>query len=584
MKSASNSLKAVVLAIIIGTGPAVQAQSAAKVADSQPAGSLTGRVVNEAGQPLANVNVTCQTVGVNQRISRAMTDAEGLFKINGLPPAAYLVSAYLPSYISAPRTPNINQPAYHRLGDDVRIELIKGGVITGTVTRAKGEPVVGVNVSASLIRDSKGAPIRFRPAMGVSSTDDRGVYRIYGLQPGIYLVSAGGSTGFRGGYSMDPYDKDAPTYAPSSTRDTAAEVVVTAGSEAANIDIRYRRETGHIVSGTVTAASNSDQRPIEITLNATSHGTWQTVQSFYQQPRTPGFAFYGVADGTYDLVTQVYLPDGDWATSQRKRITVLGEDVTGINLAVRPLASISGRVVFEDLKVAECEGKRRPLFSETVVGAWHNEKTASKDEPPFVWNLGAPTAPDDEGNFTLRNLAPGQYRISTRPMAKYWYLKSIAWSGATAGSPKVNSTRPANAASQWTTLGSNDRASGLTITIAAGAGSLAGQVDLGDAQKIPARLFVYLAPAERQHGSDVLRYFVSALATDGSFTFGNLPPGRYWLMPQSASEEDSSIMSRLRLPDESEMRSKILRDAEAANTEIEIKPCQNVTNFKLPLK
>ena len=84
--------------------------------------------------------------------------------------------------------------------------------------------MVVVPVRAYMIRDSRGQPTRYGTPSQERTTDDRGVYRIYGLAPGTYLVAAGG--GRSSAYSVSAYATDAPTYAPSSTRDTAAEVVV----------------------------------------------------------------------------------------------------------------------------------------------------------------------------------------------------------------------------------------------------------------------------------------------------------------------------------------------------------------------
>src|SRR5262249_56752674 len=83
------------------------------------------------------------------------------------------------------------------------------------------------------------------------STDDGGVYRLYGLSPGTYVVFTRNS--FHA--IASPYDKDAPTYYPSSTRETAAEVTVTSGGEASGVDIRYRGERGHAVSGSISYSS-----------------------------------------------------------------------------------------------------------------------------------------------------------------------------------------------------------------------------------------------------------------------------------------------------------------------------------------
>jgi len=129
---------------------------------------------------------------------------------------------------------------------------------------------------------------------------------------------------------------------------------------------------------------------------------------------------------------------------------------------------------------------------------------------------------------------------------------------------------------------SGARVSGLTITLAEGAASLNGQIKSAENQKLPARLFVYLVPAEREKAEDVLRFFVSLVSIDGSFALNNLPPGRYWAITKLAGENESNVLSKLRLPDEAEARAKLRQEVEAAKTEIELKPCQNVTNYSLP--
>ena len=129
-----------------------------------------------------------------------------------------------------------------------------------------------------------------------------------------------------------------------------------------------------------------------------------------------------------------------------------------------------------------------------------------------------------------------------------------------------------------------ERLSGLTITIAEGAASLHGQVDLAEGQKLPPKFFVYLVPAEREKADDVLRFFASLVAADGSFALTNLPPGRYWVIARAATENESNVLSKLRLPDEAEARAKLLHDAEAGKVETELKPCQNATDYRLPFR
>lgn len=558
-----------------------QSQSEESVQDTARTGTLSGRVVNESGQPIANAAVTVRSYGGRSR-GNVSTDSDGNFQVGGLELAAYLVSASVPTYVQAPRDPDLNPIGYYRVGDSVRIEMIKGGVITGTITRSTGEPVVGVTVRGTLVRDSRGKPLPYGPTARMQTTDDRGVYRIYGLPPGTYVVSTSGGNRF--GYAVDPYETDAPTYAPSGTRDVATEVFVSAGAETANVDIRYRGEAGHAVSGMAKTTITGEQPTgFNITLSSVFSGAAQSGYSVFQPPNSSGFAFYGVPDGEYDVIVQAYFPNSGLVFSEPKRIAVRGADVTGIELIAKPMGSISGTVVLEESKAPECQGKRRLILGETVIGPWHNEKVAT-NQPQFVWGLGGPTVPDKAGNFTLGNLAPSQYRFNTRPMAKYWYLKSIGWSAPTVAAKGQQTNRPADAARNWTTLGSGERMSGLIITMAAGAASVNGQIDLAEGQKLPPRLFAYIVPAEREKANDILRYFSSMVSADGSFRLNNLPPGRYWLIAQPATENESNIFSKLRLPDETDLRARLLRDAEAGKTEAELKPCQNVTDFKLPLR
>jgi hypothetical protein len=349
------------------------------------------------------------------------------------------------------------------------------------------------------------------------------------------------------------------------------------------VDIRYRGEPGHAVSGTASSTVPLDQPAgFTISLSPVFNGESQASYATDQFPGGRGFSFYGVADGDYDVIAQSYFPGGVWVVSAPRRIKVKGADITSIQLTATPLGSMSGRVVLEESKAPECKGKRWPLFAETVVGSWHNEKAAPKDQPLFVWALGGTTLPDKQGDFVLRNLSPGQYRFNARPMAKYWYLKSISWPALGSASAKAPTTnRPTDAARNWTTLNPGDRLSGLSITIAEGAASLHGQINIAEGQRLPSRPFIYLVPAEREKGKDILRYFASVVSADGSFALNNLPPGRYWVITQAAGGNESNVLSTLRLPDETEMRAKLLHDAEAGKIETELKPCQNVTDYRL---
>jgi hypothetical protein len=239
--------------------------------------------------------------------------------------------------------------------------------------------------------------------------------------------------------------------------------------------------------------------------------------------------------------------------------------------------------VLEESKAAECTDKRRPLFNEMLVSAWHNDNQAAKEMPQFIWSFGAPVAPDADGNFAMRNLAPGEYYFIARFAAKYWFLQAIALAPAPTAGAKVAS-KPTDTTRVWTNIKPGDRLTGLTVTLAQGAASLRGQLVLGEGEKVPEKLFVFLVPVERERAEDLLRFYASPMAPDGKIALNNLAPGRYWVLTQIATDDTSAPLTKLRLPHESETRAKLRREAEALKTEIEFKPCQNVVDFQLPLK
>ena len=569
-------------ALLITLNSGVGAQNRPDDSTEEPAktGAIKGRVVNESGQPLANASVSVRAYGSVGQSRITSTDSEGNFQIGDLDPLGYMVSAAAPSYTLPPRDPNNPQLTYYRVGDSVRLQLVRGGVITGMVTTQTGEPVIAVRVRAEMIRDSNGQPAHYRPLFRERTTDDRGIYRIYGLAPGTYVVSAGGVGSSP--YNSTAYDTDAPTYAPSSTRNDAVQINIGTGQEINNLDIRYRGEPGHAISGTVVGlVGASPGSGFNISLSSVQQGLMQSSHSIFQPPGSSGFAIYGVADGEYDVTAQVFVQGGEWSISDSKRIKVKGADITGLELVPKPLASIKGRVVLEESKTPECKGKLRPSFAEMLVTAWHNQNEA-RNRPPFAFAYGSPAVVDKQGDFALRNLATGEYRFNPRFFAKYWYLQSITLpSSINAASKPAKPSQ--DRAGNWTIVKSGDRISGLTITLAEGAASFRGSVHIAEGDTVPGRINVHLIPAEKDKADDVLRYFTVAVGADRKFSVNNVPPGRYLTLVSVVADNEPAI-SKLNWPGENEARAKLRLQAEAGKTEIELKPCQNLIDRRLFLK
>jgi len=539
---------------------------------SQPAGTIKGRVVNEAGRPLPNAIIAAVKFSAMRADTTTVTDRDGNFELTGLEPASYRLFARLVAYTPLLSDFGSATENQYRTGESVTLVLTKGGVITGTVRNETGEPVEGVRVRASIIGDTRRLQIPYGLLGTEQVTDDRGVYRIYGLATGTYVVRAGGPGEAQ--LEPNPYETDVPTYAPSSNRDTADEISVRAGEETSNVDIRYRGGRGHLVSGSASGAKGVETMGFGIFLAPAKDSA--SLWTVMPRQTTDGkhFALAGVDDGDYDIVAVSARATGEWIFSPSKRITVKGADVTGIELIADPLSSVSGRVVLDETKAPECSDTTRPLFTETTVSALKNEKEVSAYRLPVMLPLSSTTNVDAQGSVALKNLLPARYYFATQFAGKYWYLQSISL-------PSPSGTnKPIDAARTWTTLNPGNQLSGLTITLAHGAASFRGQVAQASGETLPKNLFVYFIPAEKEKADDVLRFHAVAVSADGKVALNHLAPGRYRVLIQEGSDD---APSKLRVPDETQLRAKLRRDAEAAKTELEFKPCQNVVDYRLKL-
>ncbi len=585
------------LALLLAANSAAQ-QPVTESAQPAPTsnGVISGKVVDSLGQPLTGAIAYATTIGSRTPPRGAVVDTEGAFKLEGLETGVYSIWAGAPGFVT--ESPFVTPEAprrYYRPGDSVTISLTKGGVITGTVTTVTGQPVVAVVVHAMRVRDADGQLVESISQARERQTDDRGVYRIYGLRPGTYVVSAGGPGMYFSGLS-GLYDADAATYAPSSTRDTAVEIGVRGGEEAMGVNIQYRGEPGHAISGVVTGIP---QNQSAMTAFSGSSVTLTDVQSrttlMYASASSYNgysFEFYGVPDGEYQLDAQRSVPNGEATAAEPRRIRVKGADVTGIALALVPLSSIVGQVMVESHPELNCAKRRATALRETLITARRDpkpetksaenqrEKTGANTEtklPVSLSNTSAEGVPDEKGEFTLRGLRSGSYRIESYLPGSGWFVRSIM-----IGSPP-NATATNRPDSKITrdgiTLKSGERVSGLTVTIAEGAASFRGRVTVAEGQSLPPNLHVYLVPAEKEGSADVLRFFETRADTDGSFVMGNIAPGQYWMIERPADDGDPLAVRPIR--QDSALRSQVVKQAEKTRNEIQLQPCQRIVDYEI---
>ena len=553
--------------------PAIALPAIAQTSSAPPSklGTISGSVVDESGRPLPNARIMLRPLGSMEPESiNTTTDREGRFELGGLKPVSYQIFAFLQGY--ALRVLDGTQPGACRIGDFVTLTLTKGGVITGTVTNQTGEPIVGVNVRALMVHVTSHLPYPYNSIGLADLTDDRGIYRIYGLPEGTYVVWAGGGGESRYTTNIDPFDSDVPTYAPASTRETAQEIIVRAGAETTNVDIQYRGGSGHTISGRALGPDGNQPLQFAINLVSADGPSWGTTS--FQGPADRGFMLQGVDDGDYNIVAISYRQDGEFMLSPATQIKVRGADVSGVELIVQPLSSVAGRVVLEETRATECSDKQRPAFTETLISAQSNAPETSAGISSFLW----PTANADEtGNVLLKNLQPGRYYFTTRYFAKVWFLKSLSIVPSETG-------KPLDVARTWTTVKPGDRLKGLTITLSHGAASLRGQIALSKGETLAEKLYAYLVPAERERADDPLRFYGETVTAEGKVALNNLAPGRYWVFARRATNESVLPLAKLRSPDATTYRARLRREAETVKAEIELKPCQKLTDVKIRLR
>ena len=217
--------------------------------------SLSGRVTI-SGQPAANAQLAIlelpsSTDGkapppslAEMQTFKATTDADGFYRVQAMPAGKYRVRARLLAFVPA------NNSLSRSLGKDITLDdgetregvdfaLMRGGVITGRVTNAEGKPLISFRIDpAHMDAERRQIPGEAAALFGeMLDTDDRGVYRLYGLPGGRYLISAGDSR--VSGILGDGAVRYQRTYHPDTTDPKQAKVIeIKEGSEVTDVDIR----------------------------------------------------------------------------------------------------------------------------------------------------------------------------------------------------------------------------------------------------------------------------------------------------------------------------------------------------------
>jgi protocatechuate 3,4-dioxygenase beta subunit len=330
--------------------------AAAVVAQTPQRATIEGIAKNlKTGEPLADVRVTVTPEVVPAGLApagalppatatrSATTDAEGRFTITGVLPGRYTLSATRTLFFRPRRNTGamaVTVAADQRLRG-VQILLMPTGVIAGRVVDENREPLRSVRIEA--LRSEYRNGVRTWLSSGTNTTDDRGEYRVFNLQPGTYYIRASQITGVNPAPMM--YYPGVP-----DSQD-ASPLQIEAGSELGAIDITIRRVSEYSVQFKVGGAPPGSA----VNLTVQKQNNKITEPNILARPTTLPDNTYRIerlAPGAYDIVAQISTP----AAIQPRVVTHAGKIPVLIGrsdedlgtVSVRATVPVTGRIVPAD--------------------------------------------------------------------------------------------------------------------------------------------------------------------------------------------------------------------------------------------
>jgi hypothetical protein len=390
---------------------------------------ISGRVVvGDTGAPVRRARVVASGA---RRPHATSTDDLGRYQILGLSAGSYTVRVAKAGYVDAafgqrrpmgPAVPLQLSDGQHLTRVDVF--MARGGVITGHVRDEAGEPVTRARVSAQRFAYVRG--VRQLSSAASDETDDRGQFRVFGLPPGEYFVSATLAAAERTGLLLDALDARrrgarpgqpaiapqttgyAPTYYPGTTAPSeAAPVRLGPSQELGGVDFQLQLVPLTTVRGTIAGNEGT------VFLVSDDGRGFRSVRGSVRQDGT--FAITDVAPGKYTLFARV-----EGANDEDRMailpLVVTGEEVT-VALVPVPGARLRGTVTVESA------GTPPPAtFQGFRVSAQR------VDALPPVPRMNRPAQVADTGAFTLSNVLPGRYVIQASG-ARGWTMKAVFLGG-----------------------------------------------------------------------------------------------------------------------------------------------------------
>lgn len=483
----------------------VWAQSDLKQTSKTPGGSISGRITIK-DRPAVGVMVTLRknlSASPYDPLYRDTTDHDGVYRITNVVPGTYDVTPVTPAFV--PDGKDTKQKAV-LVGDDENVEginftLVRGGVITGRVTDADGRPVIQ-QVVALFQADASNQRTPPRPVFGMSGvqTDDRGVYRFFGLMPGRYTVAAGRSDEvFTTGVSAQRASYKQTFHPDAAQYDKATVIEVTEGSEATNVDIALGRLLQTFaVTGRVIEEKGAPIPNFRFTLQRLMGQRSEYVNLLGTTNSVGEFTVEGLIPGRYSV--HVLPMDNKGMVVQSMSFEIVDQDVEGVIVKLAKGASVSGMVVIET------ESKTLPFkFTDLQVRGFIRATTGMMTSA--VMSLVGP-----DGSFRLAGIHPGLLNLSLSSIngplpPKGLHLARVEREGVGQGDVEIRE---------------GEDVTGIRVVLSYGSATLRGVVKTADGP-LPQGLSIHLRVSKP--GEQMLR--PPTADQRGQFILEGIPAGTY---------------------------------------------------------
>ncbi len=476
---------------------------------------IRGQVVAATtGTPIRRAQVRVMSNDGRGGSGVTSTDNEGRYEIKDLAAGRFSVMATKGGFVSAQfgqRRPNEPGTPIElvdaQTADKVNFTLVRGSVIAGRVVDDGGEPVSGAQVMAMRYGFSAGTR-RMMPAGaegGNDRTDDQGAFRLFGLAPGEYFVSAVSQNNRMMSAETNNTEADglAPTYFPGTPNlAEASRITLKTGQEMtganfamivarlAKVRGRALNSQGEPVTSAMMALSPADPAQMSMSFNNTMVG------------RDGAFQFTNVAPGRYNIsVRPNSLPTsgGEFASMP---IIVGNDDIDNVMITTSLGATARGVIVTDDGST--------PTFKPSQA-----QVMANPAEPMTMMFGNPPSKINDDYSFELTGLSDRRLlRVGAGPG---WYLKAVLH-----GSEDVTDT--------GVEFVPGRTVEDLQVVVTQKVTDLSGLVT-DDRNRPVVDVSVVIFPANRERWGYLSRYMRTIRPdTEGRYNAGSLPPGEDYLI------------------------------------------------------